>query len=580
MTTPTTPTLVTFHAPLQLAGASPDPDAPADAGPITLEGLAVPWNVTVRMNYWGDTFAFRPGSLDPPVPAHVKLLLDHRPKPFGFGTGFEQRPEGLWATMAIPREELDDPEVAAAVRQLGNGVRDALSVGVEVVAAEETESGKGWDAVTHYDVTEGRLMELSSVVVPRFTDARVARIAASLTDDPALVADLTDLRARAIRHSRKDAIMATASPDPVDPVEPDDPGDDETARLTAHRQATESGVRARAGAGLVAVPAGGARTTSRGRYASFGHYCQAVAQGAIEPGYQTLLEAAWTDEVTGDLPGLMPEAWMRDIVDLMGSVSTIVNLFSKRPLPDNGMDFHQPVMTQGPDVGPQAAEKTEIASRKVIIGSMSIPVQTFAGGQDISMQVLLRSSPDYLTELMRLYVREMGIEINVAAGATLAAGIAVGGAVDTADLNGTFIDAAASILANTWSFPQVCLLGLNWWTALGKAVGNDGRPLFPHLSPLNPVGSFNVTEGDGNVRGLDYAVDPSIDPDLAVIGLRDAFRTWSSPMRTLSVDVPRLLGRDVAVFEFVGMAVTDNRGLIKLTLPPGTVARAAKSTKS
>jgi hypothetical protein len=43
-------------------------------------------------------------------------------------------------------------------------------------------------------------------------------------------------------------------------------------------------------------------------------------------------------------------------------------------------------------------------------------------------------------------------------------------------------------------------------------------------------------------------------------------------MMTLTADVPRLIGRDVAVFEFVAMGVMDARGLVKMTLgaPLGT----------
>ena len=564
------------------AGAGFDQDAGPD--PIVLEGLALPWGVTVQLNFWGDTVAFGRGSVDPPHPERVKFLLDHRPKPFGFATGFEDRPEGLWATVAIPREEMADPEVAAAVRQLGNGVRDALSVGVAIRAAAETETGKGWDAVVHYDVTDGELLELSSVVVPRFADARVARIAAGLLDgddDPArlahLTADLADLRGR-LTH-RKDrpmpAIAATATPvepdDHPNTPEPDVPPDPE-ARMAAHRAAL--------------VPVGSTPTVnarSAGRYGSFGDYALAVALGTVEPAYQQVLEAAWVDEVTGDVPGIIPEQWMRDIIDLMGTVSTTVNLFSRRPLPDAGMVLHVPRVDQVPDVGPQTAEKTEIPSRKVTIGNVDFPVQTFAGGQDISMQVLLRSDPSYLTELMRLYAREMALQLNLSASAALLAGATVTSPVDPADLNGTIIDAAAVILTATYAFPQVMVMGIDWWKALGKAEDSTGRPLFPTLSPFNPVGSFGVTDGNGNVRGLDYAVDPSMPPDSAVVGLRDAFRTWVSPMRTLSVDVPRLLGRDVAVFEFAALGVTDTRGLVELTgtfpLVAGTTAQRAAGSK-
>jgi hypothetical protein len=94
---------------------------------------------------------------------------------------------------------------------------------------------------------------------------------------------------------------------------------------------------------------------------------------------------------------------------------------------------------------------------------------------------------------------------------------------------------------------------------------------------MNPVGSFRLTDDAGAVRDLGWRVDPSMDPNLAIVGLRDAFRTWRSPMRTLSVDVPRLLGRDVAVFEFAAYGVTDARGLVKMTLAATQAAKRAAS---
>ena len=553
--------LVARTARLAVAGAADagTGNGTPDTGPLRLEGMAVPWNVAAPIGPFGDTFEFAPGSLKPDVPAHVKLLLDHRPKPFGFGVAFDAQPDRVHAVMEVPRAELADPEVAAAIRQHQNGVRDAFSVGVHVEAGEDTWTGDGYDAVCHTVVTAGRLLELSSVVIPLFEDARAERVAAEHRRTPSIGGTMPS--------TATTVVHAGPEPEPEPPEHPDTPQPDEpdsTARAGAHA--------------LALVPTGHGPATaraSRGRFPTFGHFALAVAQGQVDAHYLRVIEAAWSDEVTADVPGLMPEAWMADVIDLMGTVSPTVNLFSRRPLPDAGMTLHQPTLVQSPDVGPVTGEKVEIPSRKVTIGDTPFPVQTYAGGQDISMQVLLRSSPDYLNELMRLYAREMALAINVDAVANLITGTTATSPVDPADLNGTFVDAAVVVLSATYSFPTALVMGVNFWAAMGKATGTDGRPLFPHLSPVNPVGSFALDDGNGNVRGLDYAVDPSMDPNTAILGLRDAFRTWESPMRTLSVDVPRLLGRDVAVFEFVAFGVTDGRGLVKLS---GTFPAAARTT--
>ena len=106
------------------------------------------------------------------------------------------------------------------------------------------------------------------------------------------------------------------------------------------------------------------------RFGSFGAYAQAAAAGQVDDGTRSLvvaqmvaaagrrrLEAAdLVDQVTGDVPGLLPEAWISDLVDLMGQVSPTVTAFSSRALPDAGMVVNQPVVRQGPDVDVQTAE--------------------------------------------------------------------------------------------------------------------------------------------------------------------------------------------------------------------------------
>lgn len=546
---------------LVVAGIAPGDDDGAPAGPITVAGLAVPWGVKARFNWWGDTLELAPGSITVAEASRVKFLLDHRSKAFGYGESFTRSDVGLDARMTVPRDELDDPEIAAAVRQMGNGVRDALSIGFTITEADESYD-KHADSV-HYVVTAANLVELSSVLIPMFADARHQPVAAT----------------------RRWSFAADAEPDddddddgdPADDDDPESEGDepvsatdtepDETTRASAHR------------ASVTAITAGGRRPA---RYQTFGAYARAkLAAGAAWDGtYESLVQAAFVDETTADIAGIVPEQWMTDLVDLMGSVTPLVQAFSQRPLPDAGMVVNEPRVDQGPDVGPVVGEKVDIPSRKVLIGSVPFPVQTFAGGQDISIQALLRSDPSYLDELMRLYAREMAIQIDIAAVAAMLGAIPVGNhtPIADADLNGPIIDASAAILGRTAQLPTVAVLSTSLWVAFGKAVDSSGRPLFPGLSPTNPVGTFDVTSTTGNVRGLNYFVDPWLDADTGVLGITDAFRTRLGAIGTLTADVPGKLGRDVAVYRFATMGVTDARGLQELIYAPGAGVQSSGST--
>lgn len=538
---------------LDITGADPASSPP---DPIVLTALAVPFDVVGVLNWWGDTYEIAAGAFDVAEPGRVKFLLDHSNTAFGFGAEFHEVTSptaGLAATMHVPRAELDNPDVARAVRQMANGIRDAVSIGARIVEADETE-GEGF--ASHFVVTAAELLELSSVVLPMFADARVASIAAHQHHQRkgATMPTATDRRARAGRDDTD-----TNDDDDTDTTTDDDEGtDDEGARVEAHRRAVVN-PRARVAAGAGAAPVAG-------RFATFGDYVRANIEGGVDGAYRDRIAAAWTDQLTSDVPGIVPETWVREIVDLMGTVSSTVDLFSTRPLPDAGNTLHVPTLTQGPDVGPQGAEKTEIPSRKVLIADATFGVDTYAGGSDVSIQTILRTDPAYLDELMRLYAREMALQLNMAANALLMSGVTQTSPLSAADINGSIIDAALIIGAGTFSMPQVFLMGRNVWAAIGKATDTSDRPLFPTYSPMNPVGSFRLTDDGGAVRDLGWAVDWSMDPNTAIVGLRDAFRSWRGPMQTLTVDVPRLLGRDVAVFEFAAMGVTDARGLVKMTL--------------
>ena len=528
-------------------GESADASA---ADPLRLgPALALPWNQTVQLNWYGDTVAFAPGSVSVPNPERVPFLLDHQSHAMGYGAAFSDSPDGLMATVAIPRAELDDPTTATTVRQMGNGVRSALSVGVVIDAADETDGPER--GTSHFNVTAGHLVELSSVLIPRFDDARHPPLAAS-----ALRADAPDPD-----DEPDDEPDAEPEPDPEEnhvPATATAAADADADRTANHRRAvTAARRRSRPDRGA-SSPRSGSTSWRR-------------ALGTIDMGYRGVVQMALADAITGDIPGLLPEAWISDVIDIMGESSATVQAFRQVPLPDAGMTVNIPIVHQYPDVGVQAAEKTQISTRKALINPGAFPVETFAGGQDISLQAIQRSSPAYLDILMRLFVKEMAIQLETAVAASVIAGTTTSAMpISAADINGSMVDAAAHILTTTLSFPTVLVLGVNLWTAMAKAVDTAGRPLFPTLSPVNPIGTLDMTSADGNVRGLTYYVAPLMAPDKGVMGVAGAFVTMLGPVGTLTADVPAVLGRDVAVYRFAAFGMTDARGAVGLTLAATT----------
>src|SRR5262249_41166616 len=146
---------------------------------------------------------------------------------------------------------------------------------------------------SHLVVTRGRLYEISSVLLPRFDDARTDQIAAS--------------RPIVVNHPAGGVVMSNPEPDPTEPDQPDQPddGDDvEASRIAQHL--------ARTGPGLRAVR----KVTSR--YSDIGEYAKAVAAGTEGPWDGTdrrTIGFALTDITTADIAGILPPQWVTDFAE-------------------------------------------------------------------------------------------------------------------------------------------------------------------------------------------------------------------------------------------------------------------------
>lgn len=526
-----------------------------DPGPIVVSGLLVPWNTTVQMNWWGDTVEFAPGSVMPAAGAEgrVKFLLDHRSHGMGYGLQFASHDDGLWGRFAIPRDELGDVDTARAVRQMRNGIRDALSIGVELRTFEESDGPD--KRSSHFRVTEGFLFETSSVLLPRFDDARVESIAAHRPTSPR----------RATRMSDTPDPDVPETPDPDDP---DDAGDElEARRLAQHLAATRHPTR-RPGP-----------VRQRSQYSTLGEWVHAVAggrEGAMDSDDRRRIGFALTDILTSDIAGLLPPTWVSDFAEELNAARPFVTAFDTRPLPESGMVVTWPKKTiTGPLVAAQATQKTEIESGKVAVTAETSNIVTYAGGNDVSIQTILRSDPSYLSILFEEYGYALAEVHNTAVGAAALTAITGGNELPLSDdvtaITGTLAEAAKVIFAaRRGARPNRLVMGLNIWELFAGAADAEGRPLFPAMSGLNPVGQISINTPEGEVRGINFVVDPVLDPDEAVLGWNRAITTWLGPVQTMSADVPALLGRDVAIFQFATSAIRRPDALVQLTLTPET----------
>jgi HK97 family phage major capsid protein len=347
-------------------------------------------------------------------------------------------------------------------------------------------------------------------------------------------------------------------------------------------------------------------------YRSAGHYILDVMRArslgdraAVERINRSLeVERAAATIITGDIPGFVPPAYTRDVIAVITTTRPFITGMSTRPLPAAGMQVIDPVVTQRPAVGVQAAEKTEVATRKVTIGNQTYDVVTYAGYDNVSIQAIERSDPDFLNELFLLFADEYATETDTAALlAAIAAGTA-GPTVPTApepgDWVAAFTGAAASVFAGVKRPADRVVLAVDSWAAIASLTDTTGRPLFPAAvnGPVNAIGQTSLgggAAGAGNLLGLAPIVDPNAPPGTIMVAWSGAFRTMESPgapvqIRALEVSI---LGYEVGVYGFAAFAPRQPAGIVRVghtdpfapialeaTAPPAEPAEPTSSKRS
>ena len=146
----------------------------------------------------------------------------------------------------------------------------------------------------------------------------------------------------------------------------------------------------------------------------------------------------WEDVTTGDNLGVVPPAYLTEIIGIIDASRPFLSSTRRLALPAAGLDIKVPRITQRPEVDVQDAEKTEIASRPTKIDLATFSAITIAGGADISLQLIKRSSPEFLSLFIELLAEQYAIiseEEAVTALANAMGGWATSDTLDPEDLS-------------------------------------------------------------------------------------------------------------------------------------------------
>lgn len=140
------------------------------------------------------------------------------------------------------------------------------------------------------------------------------------------------------------------------------------------------------------------------QFANLGEYAKAVWRGEAA---DDLVARTFADQITSQNDGVAQTGWVTDIKRIVNLGRRAINAFGgPGPLPDRGMTVTYPFLSSSNTlIAPQSTQKTEIQSARVDIDDGTGTIATYAGGSDISRQLLDRASPSY----WNAYQRIMGI---------------------------------------------------------------------------------------------------------------------------------------------------------------------------
>jgi len=263
--------------------------------------------------------------------------------------------------------------------------------------------------------------------------------------------------------------------------------------------------------------------------------------------------AANTTPVAGDLSGLTVRPVVGPVSDPTPNGMPFATALGMQDIPaSDGFGFSRPFLVDDnfeTGVAKQTLEKAELASKAFKIQVTNVPLATYGGYLNCSVQ-LLSFSPSSLGIIINQLRRRLEYQIDTAllAEMQLSTGkVTLAADADAAAVVQAIYDAAAAYFAVTRQLPSWIAMGPLGWARLGGLTDLAGRPLFPTLGAANAPGSMAATSFAVTVAGLTPVLTPGIDDATYWVGGSDSLEGYLYRYPVLEAVEPSVLGRQVAV---------------------------------
>lgn len=484
--------------------------------------LIVPWDT--EADHEGGVHAFERGAFDGIDPKRFIFRRRHEDPPTGRATKLWAEDDGQHGLFKVSKTPAGDEQLTL----IRDGVEDGISVGFSDSKKRIEKLDNGRTRYTHIGFQDSKTLEASTTWRPTFWESRVL----AFSQEVSSVAEETPQAA--------EAAVPTVTPEMVKAFE---------AGVTEKFEALQDRIAALS----LTVP-----DSMKREQESFSRKVR-LDERLIDPEVSSLFEL--DEVVSADNLGVIPEMRSSRIIGIIDSSRPFLSAMTREPTPPAGEVWRVPKITQRPEVALQAAEKDEVASQKTVIGSVTFPMATYAGAGDLSIQLIKRSDPSFLTLWTDLLGEQYAIVTDNAAVDALLAATAVveGGTFDPASpsFGSAFANAAAAAGGRPGLLPNRILLSTAALVAFIDAktpTGGGGTPLYPGMAGIagltggggsGPAG-FNMTPVW--VPALD---DENVD---LIVGPSQGFRWTEDGTYQLSADIPSKAGRDVGLVGMIWFA--------------------------
>jgi HK97 family phage major capsid protein len=312
-------------------------------------------------------------------------------------------------------------------------------------------------------------------------------------------------------------------------------------------------------------------TTPRLNITAAGYLENSIKQMTGDENARAYVRAA--DDSTSTNTGLTLPQHLQEFYTNTIADRPAINAVSRQALVSSGMSFTVPKLGTAPTVD-STSEGAAPSETGMTSTYLTGTVVKYAGMNDVSWELIDRSSPEFYSELLN----QMSNAYAQATDQAMLAALVSGGTLTSATYAATsagFISYAGTESANTFASSKKkarnVVINTSWWGTLLGAVDSSGRPLFTASNAQNNPGVLSGQGIDGNIMGLNVYVDPYVTAstkidDSAFIIAPEAVTWYEAPTTRLQVQLIETGQVRVGIYGYGCPLVKDATGVRRFNL--------------